>query len=224
MWIWGLFLMLLFLLTAHILMFLPRNFYDPILKWMARKMLMLMGISVSVKFKEKLNRSGTYLYMANHVNIFDPLLLYGYIPTLVRGVELASHFKWPIYGWTLSRMGHIPINRVNAYSAMKSLRRAAEYLQRGDSIVILPEGHRTLDGNVAEFKRGSFILAKNGGRDIVPVAIIGALKISRRGSWLILPGKITLKFGKSIPERDFRSEGTYELKERCQNAVKDLMN
>jgi len=216
--------MLLFLLSAHIFMFLPRNSYDPILKWMARKLLLLMGIRVSVDFKEELNQSGTYLYIANHVNLFDPLLLYGYIPTFVRGVELSSHFKWPIYGWTLSRMGHIPINRVNANSAMKSLRRAAEYLQRGDSIVILPEGHRTSDGKVANFKRGSFILAKNGGRDIVPVAIIGALEISRRGSWLISPGQIILRFGKPIPERDFRSDGTYELKERCQNAVKDLMN
>jgi len=215
--------MLLFLLITNVLMFLPRKSYDPIVKWMARKLLLLMGIRVSVEFSEELNRSGTYLFVANHVNLFDPILLYGYIPTLVRGVELANHFKWPIYGWTLSRMGHIPINRINANSAMKSLRRAAEYLQKGVSIVILPEGHRTLDGKVANFKRGSFILAKNGGRDIVPVAIIGALDITRRGSWLISPGKIKLRFGKPIPERDFRSMGTYELKERCQNAVKDLI-
>lgn len=216
--------MLLLLIMANVLMFLPKKSYDPILKWMARKLLLLMGIRVSVDFKEELNRFGTYLFMANHVNIFDPLLLYGYIPTFVRGVELASHFKWPFYGWTLSRMGHIPINRVNANSAMKSLRRAAEYLHKGVSIVILPEGHRTLDGKVANFKRGSFILAKDGGRDIVPVAIMGALDINRRGSWLISPGKITLRFGKCIAEQDFRSLGTYELKEKCQNAVKELID
>lgn len=215
--------MLLFLLIANVLMFVPKNTYDPMVKWMARKLLMLMGIRVSVEFIEELNRSGTYLFMANHVNLFDPILLYGYIPTFVRGVELANHFKWPIYGWTLSRMGHIPINRINANSAMKSLRKAAEYLQKGVSIVIFPEGHRTLDGKIANFKRGSFILAKNGGRDIVPVAIIGGWNITRRGSWLISPGEIKLRFGKPITERDFRSLGTYELKERCQNAVNDLI-
>jgi len=121
-------------------------------------------------------------------------------------------------------MGHIPINRVNANSAMKSLRRAAEQLQKGVSILILPEGHRTLDGEVAKFKRGSFILAKSGGRDIVPIAILGAFDITKRGSWLISPGKITLSFGKSIPEKDFRVLGTYELKERCEKAVKELLN
>ena len=216
--------MLIILIIANVVMFLPNKTYDQILKWMARKLLMLLGIRVSVEFKEVLNRSGTYLFMANHINIFDPFLLYGYIPTYVRGVELASHFKWPFYGWTLSRMGHIPINRVNANSAMKSLRRAAEQLQKGVSILILPEGHRTLDGKVAKFKGGSFILAKNGGRDIVPIAILGAFDITKRGSWLISPGKITLSFGKSIPEQDFRALGTYELKERCEKAVKELLN
>jgi len=215
--------MLIILIIANVLMFLPKKKYDPILKWLTRKLLMLLGIRVSVEYKEELNRSGTYLFMANHVNIFDPLLLYGYIPTYVRGVELASHFKWPFYGWTLSRMGHIPINRINANSAMKSLRRAAEQLQKSVSIVIFPEGHRTLDGSVAKFKRGSFILAKNAGRDIVPVAIIGAFEITRRGSWLLSPGKITLRFGNSIPEQDFRPLGTYELKERCEKAVKELI-
>lgn len=216
--------MSIILIIANVVMFLPNKTYDPILKWMARKLLMLLGIRVSVDFKEELNRTGTYLFVANHVNIFDPLLLYGYIPTYVRGVELASHFKWPFYGWTLSRMGHIPINRVNANSAMKSLRTAAEHLQKGVSILILPEGHRTLDGKVANFKRGSFVLAKDGGRDIVPVAIMGAFEITKRGSWLISPGKVTLRFGNSIPEPDFRGLGTYELKERCEKEVKDLIN
>ena len=183
----------------------------------------LIGIRVEVEYAEKLDRNGTYLFLANHVNILDPFLLYGYIPTLVRGVELANHFYWPIYGWTIKRMGHIPIERENASKAIKSINKAAISLKRGTSILILPEGHRTLDGKLGKLMRGSFILAKDGGRDIVPIIISGGWEITHRGSWIISPGKIKINFGKVIREKDFRNLGTNELRDMCRLRLEELI-
>ena len=222
-WIWIFTLLLLFFPIVNILMFLPKFQHDPMIKWMTRILMTLIGIRVEVKFTEKLDRNGTYLFMANHVNILDPFLLYGYIPTLVRGVELADHFRWPIYGWTIRRMGHIPIDRENAIKAIVSIDKAALSLKKGISILILPEGHRTTDGKLGKLMRGSFILAKDGGRDIVPIITSGGWEVTHRGSWNISPGKIKLKFGKVIREKEFKNLGTNELRDLCRLRLEELI-
>ena len=222
-WVWVFILLLIFFPIANILIFLPKNQYDPILKWMTRFLLTLIGIKVETEFSEKLDSNDTYLFLSNHVNVLDPFLLYGYIPTYVRGIELAEQFKWPIYGWTITRMGNIPIDRENAKKAIQSINEAAMELRNGTSIVIFPEGHRTLDGKLAKLKRGSFILAKDGERDIVPIIISGGWEITHRNSCYISPGKIKLKFGKIIRENDFRGFSTYELRELCQLRLEELI-
>ena len=221
-WVWIFILLLIFFPIANILMFLPKAQYDPMVKWMTKILLTLIGIRVKVEFAENLNRKGTYLFLSNHVNILDPFLLYGYIPTFVRGVELAAHFRWPIYGWTLRRMGHVPIDRDNAGRAIQSLNKAAILLRKGTSIVILPEGRRTSDGKLAKLLRGSFILAKEGGRDLVPIIISGGWEITHRESWKISPGKIKLKFGKVIREKEFRELSTNELRDLCRQRLEEI--
>ena len=222
-WVWIFVLLLLFFPIVNILMFLPKSQYDPMIKWVTRILLTLIGIKVEVEYAEKLDRNGTYLFLANHVNILDPFLLYGYIPTLVRGVELANHFKWPIYGWTIKRMGHIPIDRDNASKAMQSINKAAISLKRGRSILMLPEGHRTPDGKLGKLMRGSFILAKDGGRDVVPIIISGGWEVTHRDSWNISPGKIKIKFGKVIREIEFRNLSTNELRDMCRIRLEELI-
>ena len=225
LWVWVFILLLIFFPIVNILMFLPKAQHDPMVKWMTRILLTFIGIKVEVVYAEKFDMNDTYLFLSNHVNILDPFLLYGYIPTLVRGVELASHFRWPIYGWTLRRMGHIPIDRENAREAMLSINKAAAALRKGNSIVILPEGHRSRrsDGKLAKLMKGSFILAKEGGRDIVPIIISGGWKVTHRGSWKISPGKIKMNFGKVIREKEFRDLGTNELRDLCRLRLEEII-
>jgi len=216
-------LLLILFPLVNILLFLPKAQYDPMVKWMTKILLTLIGIRVEVKFAENLNRKGTYLFLSNHVNVLDPFLLYGYIPTFVRGVELAAHFRWPVYGWTLRRMGHVPIDRENASRAIQSINKAADLLRKGTSIVILPEGHRSSDGKLGKLLRGSFMLAKEGGRDLVPIIISGGWEITHRGSWMISPGKIKLKFGNVIKEKEFRDLSTNELRELCKHRFEEII-
>ncbi|MCH7818900.1 MAG: 1-acyl-sn-glycerol-3-phosphate acyltransferase [Candidatus Marinimicrobia bacterium] len=224
-WVWIFILLLIFFPIVNILLFLPRNQHDPMIKWMTRTMLTLIGVKVKVEFAEKLDKNGTYLFLSNHVNILDTFLLYGYIPAIVRGVELVSHFRWPIYGWTLRRMGNIPIDRVNASKAIISINKAAAELRKGNSILMLPEGHRTRtsDEKLGKLMRGSFILARDGGRDIVPIILSGGWEVTHRGSWKVLPGKIIMKFGKVIRENEFRGLGTNELRDLCRLRLEEII-
>lgn len=153
----------------------------------------------------------TYIFMANHVNIFDVFVLYGYLPGFVRGVELDEHFEWLFYGLLIRRLGMIPISHTNARSALKSLQHAKKAIVGGTSIVILPEGGRTLTGHLSPFKRGSFLLAKEAEVDIVPVVMVGAYQIKRKGSSLIRPGNMTLRFGEPIAYQDIKDLDVREI-------------
>jgi 1-acyl-sn-glycerol-3-phosphate acyltransferase len=193
-------------------LFIKPKYFDPFVKACCRMILRFLWIRIQVEGRELVQPQRTYLFMANHVNIFDVFVLYGYIPGFVRGVELDEHFEWLFYGLLIRRLGVIPISHTNVQSAVKSLQHAKRTLDEGTSIVILPEGGRTLDGRLSRFKRGAFMLAKEAQVDIVPIIMVGAYQIKRKGCSLIRPGNMTLRFGEPISYQDIKVLDVREMK------------
>ncbi len=224
LWLWGLLLLGVFGSTLVLAsLFLPMKTYDPALKCMCRNLLRALGIRVRVEGLTNIDPTRTYLFMSNHVNIFDTFVLGGYLPQLVRGVELESHFRWFFYGLVIRRIGNIPISHGNPFAAMNSLRRAQEALSRAISIVLLPEGHRTLDGKLRPFKRAPFDMARRAGVDLVPVAMVNAFNINRKGSWLIRPGKMVLRIGEPLSYDRIQGMSSAALKEAVHSRIALLL-
>ena len=161
--------------------------------------------------------------MSNHVNIFDAFVLNGYIPNFVRAVELDTHFTWPIYGAAIRRFGNIPISHKNPRQALESLKTAEQALNDGVSIIILPEGTRTLDGKLKPFKRGPFLLAKNVRFDIVPIVLQGSYHVKRKGDPLIRPGTIICRLGKIIPLAKIHQMKTEDLRPYVRQVMQEMM-
>jgi len=198
-WVIGLPLFVLLCLSAIVgVIFFDPGRYDPWIKRGCRALLRVIGVHVQVEDHGGRQPNGTYLFMANHVNLLDGFLFMGHIPHFVRAVEVITHFSWPLYGAAIRRLGNIPIDRQQPHRAMASLSAAAEALQKGRSILIMPEGTRTTTGRLLPFKRGPFLLAQNVGVDIVPVVQIGGFTIQRKGSLRIRPGRMRLLFLKPI--------------------------
>lgn len=204
-------------------LFQPRQ-YDRFVKWLCRAFLRLIFIKVNTIGLEKIDPDKTYLFMSNHVNIFDVFLLYGYIPNFARGVELDDHFRWPIWGQVITRFGNIPISQKYYQSALESLSKAETALKNGTSIIILPEGHRTKDGKLLPFMRGPFLLAQRARVDIVPMAMIGAFEIKRVNHWLIRPGTVKLVVGDVISPITFENLSTKELRDRVKANIQSLID
>jgi 1-acyl-sn-glycerol-3-phosphate acyltransferase len=204
-------------------LFLPVERYDPWLKALLRFLFRLMGIPVRVKGAERVLKKRTYLFMANHVSLFDIPLLGGFVPGIIRGVEATRQSSWPLYGLAMRRMGNIPINRRNVFEAMKSLKRARSRLGQGRSLVILPEGHRTLDGNLRPFKRLPFHLAKEAEVEIMPVGISGLFTLKPKHSWLIRPTPLTIAFGPPIPVEEVRRLSARELRDLTRSRIERLI-
>jgi 1-acyl-sn-glycerol-3-phosphate acyltransferase len=156
--------------------------------------------------------------MMNHVNFFDPLVFQVAFPSAIRGAEEESHFRWPVYGGVLRRLGMFPIDRKNTPRAIESLRRAASWLrERPDvSFGIMPEGTRTRDGRLGPFKRGGFLMAIDAGLDILPVVQKGAFAINRKGSRQIRPGRLDVTIEPPASTAGYTKDTAGELIERVR--------
>jgi 1-acyl-sn-glycerol-3-phosphate acyltransferase len=203
--------------------FLPRGVCYRLLKGMMRRLLKLLFIPVEVAGAEKLETGRTYLYMANHVSIFDVPLLAGFIPGLVRGIEEKGHFRWPVYGQVIRSMGNIPIERRDVFASMRSMRKAVKRLSRAQSIAVMPEGTRTTDGKLRPFKRLPFQMAKEAGIDLVPIGLSGLFGLKNKLSWLVKPVRVKIAFGQIVPARDVRSMPVDELRDLVRGRILALV-
>jgi 1-acyl-sn-glycerol-3-phosphate acyltransferase len=199
--------------------------FDRIVKAMCRLVLWCCGIRVGLDGAENVVPGRQYIVMMNHVNFFDPFVFYARYPGLARGIEEERHFRWPVYGLAIRRIGQIPISRTNIASAMGSLGKAVELIRAkpGYSIAILPEGTRTLDGKLGPFKRGGFHLAIETGLDILPIVQIGAGKINRKGSRLIRPGRIEIVIAPAVPVAGYGRETLGDLVDRVRAVFLDRL-
>ncbi len=203
-------------------LFKPRT-YDRFVKWLCRFFVRSLFIRVKTIGTENFDHNKAYLFVSNHVNIFDLFILNGYIPNFARGVEQDKHFDWPIWGKVTARFGNIPISQTQFKSALKSLEKAEQAVREGTSIIIMPEGHRTRDGELLPFMRGPFMLALKTKADIVPMAMVGAFAVKKVTHRTIRPGKIKVVFGETILYENIKNLSSKELRDLVKDKIQKLI-
>jgi 1-acyl-sn-glycerol-3-phosphate acyltransferase len=113
-------------------------------------------------------------------------------------VAKRSLFKIPLFGWALKAGGFISVDRADRSTATQTFASASARLRQGTSMLLFPEGTRSLDDTLLPFQRGGFLLALKSGLPIVPVGVHGSRAIQRRGSFAIRPGTVTVTYGAPI--------------------------
>ena len=109
----------------------------------------------------------------------------------------------------------------NNKSAIQSILNAENYMKNsGYSVVILPEGTRTLDGELQKFKKGGFHMAKNTNMSIVPIVSYGAYNYKPKNRFILKPGVIKVSVGKPIITNDLSVE---ELRDQTYSQMKKLI-
>ncbi len=221
LFIYSLFFLIFAITVSYIF---PSKKYTPWLQKLLRFMFTILFIKVDVEGIENITPNKTYLYMANHVSLFDVPLIGGFIPGCVRGVEADRQHAWPIYGWAMRRMGNIPINRKNIFSSLNSIGKTAGVISEGKSMIILPEGHRTMDGELRQFKGFPFLLAQKVEVEIIPIGLSGLYTLKNKNSWTINPNKIKIKFGKPISTETIKELPTKDLRDKVREEIKKLID
>ncbi len=128
-----------------------------------------VGVRVRIAGRERIP-AGACLFVANHTSSADAPAVVGAIPRRVAILLKESLFKWPIAGQAFTLAGFIPVNRGDRDSAIASVEKATASLRRGQSFLIYPEGTRSPDGRLQDFKKGAVVMAIKAGVPIVPVA------------------------------------------------------
>ncbi len=189
-------------------------------RWLSRSVVRLAGARVELRCAPGFDPNRVCFFVSNHVNLFDPFVLYSVTPQFFRGLELESHFRIPVYGWLMKRFGNVPVREVNRPSDLKRmwrLTRAA--LDRGVSLVVFPEGGRTVTGRVGPFRDGVFRMARDFGTPITPVSIVGAFTFNRKTSWLLRRSTIVVWLHETIETDRCGRREVSELRDRVWSAV-----
>ena len=135
------------------------------------------------------------IFCANHLSNFDIIAIYMAIDRPIYFIAKKELNKIPFLGWYMKVAGMVFIDRTNQTKAINSLKEAGELIKKGRNIITFPEGTRSKNGEISTFKKGSFIIAKQGNISIVPVAIKNSNLINPNNSFQIKKGTIKVSFG-----------------------------
>ena len=179
-------------------------------------------IRLEVEGAEAVPRDEPVIYMANHESWLDIPALLAAVPTQVRFLAKKSLFSIPFFGWAISSMGFVPVDRENRREAVKSFEEAAARIRAGRPVLVFPEETRSTDGALLPFQRGGFLLALKGHLRIVPVGLDGPRHCLPKFSYLLRPGTITVRFGPPVSTDGFGVAGKRELIDTVRGEVERL--
>ena len=177
-----------------------------------------VGVRVRVVGTERIPQ-GTCLFVANHTSSADAPAVVGAIPRRIAILLKKSLFDYPIVGQAFHLAHFIPVDRANHESAIASLEKAIEAMRGGQSFLIYPEGTRSPDGRLQEFKKGAVVMAIKAAVPIVPIACSGAHRVMEKRSLVIHAGEILVEFLEPIDG----SEYSFEEREKLNEIVHDAL-
>jgi 1-acyl-sn-glycerol-3-phosphate acyltransferase len=152
-----------------------------------------VGVRIRVEGLEHIP-AGSCLFVANHTSTADAPAVVDSIPRQVAILVKQSLFAIPIVGHAFRLAHFIPVDRFNHDSAVASIDLAADAMRGGTSFLIYPEGSRSPDGRLQEFKKGAVVMAIKACVPIVPIACSGAHRVMEKKSLVIRPGEILVRF------------------------------
>lgn len=141
------------------------------------------GLRVRVEGPGTLDPNATRMIVANHASYLDPPAMLAAHPGQIRFMLKKELMRLPFIGWYTKASGHFLVDRENPREGKRLLDQAVERAKRYNlNPMVFPEGTRTRDGKLAEFRNGAFQLALSAGLEVQPVAILGTYERMPRGS------------------------------------------
>ncbi|MGC9042590.1 MAG: lysophospholipid acyltransferase family protein [Myxococcota bacterium] len=165
------------------------------------------------------------LFMSNHQSHYDIPTIYTTLPIFTMFLAKKELRKIPFLGWAMWLTGFVFIDRKKREEAFKAIEEAArQFVEEKRSIVIFPEGTRSKDGCIGQFKKGGFHLAIQSRAKIIPIGIWGTIKVLPKGSWFIRPDDVVINVGKPIDASRYTYETMNQLIEEVRDSITSLTN
>ena len=196
-----------------------------IVKYWAKSIFKTMNINVRVIGLDKLDRNADYIFAPNHASSLDIPLILGFLPFWIVPISKIE-LKWiPFLGWAMQAAGHVFVDRRDHEKAMLSIAKIKNSLLKNPrSILIFPEGSRTNDGKVNQFKTGGLSIGISTKISIVPVAIDGTFESLSKHSKKFVNKLLTINIGSPVDTRKYSLDDRKNLAIIVNSEVKKLKN
>lgn len=176
--------------------------------------LKLTGAELFVQYDPGFDPERPSVFCQNHISLLDAHVACSVIPHAFCGLMNHWHFNIPGYGWIMRLANGIPVYPRTEGRTAEITEAARDRVEKGLSILVFPEGHRTRDGGVRDFRRGVFFMARDAGIPVVPLAVRGLRDVNQRGSWRFKPSRIDVYVGPQLETANLDDEGITRLAAR----------
>ena len=196
-----------------------------IVKYWAKTIFKTMNINVRVIGLDKLDRNADYIFAPNHASSLDIPLILGFLPFWIVPISKIE-LKWiPFLGWAMQAAGHVFVDRREHEKAMLSIAKIKNSLLKNPrSILIFPEGSRTNDGKVNQFKTGGLSIGISTKISIVPVAIEGTFESLSKHSKKFINKLLTINIGSPVDTRKYSLDDRKDLANFVYTELRKLKN
>jgi 1-acyl-sn-glycerol-3-phosphate acyltransferase len=182
--------------------------------------------SVEVHGREQLDRGGPYVIVVNHQSLAD-LIVMCFLRHPTKYLAKMSLLRIPIFGWGLRIAGEVGVERGDRDSGARAMRQLGGWLDRGVSICVFPEGTRSPDGTIQEFRHGAFRLALERGLPVVPVVIAGARDVLPKHSFVFEDrASVVVRVLEPVPTATLGSDAAgalaADVRARMQRALAEI--
>lgn len=223
----GLLLAVLLAGTACLVLLLflrPRQVNTRIPVWWARASLAVIPARVRVRGLEHVRPGQSYVVVANHLSHVDIHALYGYLGVDLRWVMKSELRRIPVIGITSAGLGHVFVDRGNHKEAVKALSDArARLAADGASVIFFPEGTRSRDGLLHEFKKGAFVMAKDMNLPVLPVTLRGTDSVLPANTFDLLPGVIDIIVHRPISAEQVMACTADDLMQESRSLIASML-
>jgi 1-acyl-sn-glycerol-3-phosphate acyltransferase len=179
------------------------------------------GYEAVVEGAEHLRDLHDYAVVSNHASYADWALILGYFPEPVRFIAKKELIWVPVIGDYL-RLRGVLIDRKNGIGAREAIEKAAREKSPWP-ILIFPEGTRSKDGDIHDFRRGGLSIIAKAGLSLLPLALVGTADALPKGVLNVRPGFSPLRvvIGEPVHAADFGHDANAMMDE-VERRVRDL--
>ena len=185
-----------------------------IVQWAFKVVLFFSGTKLTINGFDNIPENEATLFIGNHQSYFDVVVAYAICPNITGFIAKQGIKKIPLFATWMRRNFCLFLDRDNPRQGITIIKTAIEYIKSGVSMFVFPEGTRSKNGQMADFKEGSFKIATKTGCKIIPVAITGTRDIFESHIPFIRKQAVTITFGtpiiiENLPEEDKKHIGNY---------------